>query len=147
MNTIELKPIGVIHSPYKSRDEVPKQSSESNACGKIEVFKEYEQGLKDIDGFSHLIIIYLFHKSEKTSLLVKPFVDNALRGVFATRHPDRPNHVGISLIKILARHKNILEVQGLDVIEGTPLIDIKPYVSDFDSRKDIKIGWLESKLK
>lgn len=147
MNAVELKPIGVICSPYKNRDEVPKQSSESKACGKIEVFKEYETGLQDLDGFSHIIILYYFHKCEKTSLLVRPFVDSNLRGVFATRHPERPNHIGISVVKPLARCKNILKVAGLDVIDGTPLLDIKPYVPQFDERENARIGWLEEKLK
>lgn len=147
MNSIELKPIGIIHSPYRKREEIPKQSSESKAKGEIEVFKEYETGLQDIDGFSHITLLYYFHMSEKAPLLVKPFVDTTLRGVFATRSPDRPNHIGVSVVKLLARNRNILRVEGLDVLDGTPLLDIKPYVPHFDERKSTKIGWLEGKEK
>ena len=143
---IELKSIGIIHSPYKRKEEVPCQSYKSKEIGKVEVFKEFEDGLKDIEGFSHVIIVYYFHLSEGYSLRVKPFLDQELRGVFATRHPHRPNHIGISIVELLERKRNILKIKGIDVVDGTPLLDIKPYVPRFDERKNVKIGWLKDKL-
>ena len=143
---IELKPIGVIHSTYKTKEEVPIQASRSNKVGEIEVFEKYEQGLKDIGGFSHIIILYLFNKSSGYELHVKPFLDDKLRGLFATRAPKRPNPIGISIVKLIEIRKNILEVSGIDVIDETPLVDIKPYVPEFDQRENVKIGWLEGKI-
>ena len=144
---IELKPIGIIHSPYKTKEEVPIQAYLSNEEGEVEVFKEYEDGLMDVDGFSHIMIIYIFHKSKDRSLHVKPYLDTRLRGVFATRHPDRPNPIGISLVRFLERRGNILRIKGMDVVDGTPLLDIKPYIPRFDERENVKYGWLEDKLK
>ena len=144
---IELKPIGIIHSPFKSKEDIPCQSYKSAETGEIEVFKEFEDGLKDIEGFSHIIIVYYFHSSKNYSLNVKPFLDRELRGVFATRHPRRPNRIGISTVRLLERKENLLKIKGMDVVDGTPLLDIKPYVQKFDERKNVKIGWLEDKLK
>jgi len=144
---IELKPIGIIHSPYKNLEDIPCQSYRSKKIGEVEIFKEYEDGLKDIEGFSHIIIVYYFHLSKNYSLNTRPFLDKELRGVFATRSPHRPNRIGISTVRLLGRRGNILKVKGMDVIDGTPLLDIKPYVQKFDERKNIKIGWLEDKLK
>lgn len=143
---IELKPIGVIHSPYKNLEDIPCQSYKSEKIGEVEVFKEYEDGLKDIEGFSHIIIVYYFHLSKNYSLNTRPFLDKELHGVFATRSPRRPNHIGISTVRLLGRRGNILKVKGMDLIDGTPLLDIKPYVKKFDERKNIKIGWLSDKL-
>lgn len=144
---IEITQIGVIHSPYKKVEDVPFQAYKSEEHGDIEVFQEYAQGLKDTEGFSHLVILYYFHLSEKTILLAKPFLDDRIRGVFATRSPNRPNHIGVSVVKLLRRYGNMLRVQGLDVVDGTPLIDIKPYVPRFTEKENVKIGWLEGKLK
>ena len=144
---VELKPIGIIHSPFKNLEDIPCQSYRSEKIGEVEVFKEYEDGLKDIEGFSHIIIVYYFHLSKSYSLNVRPFLDKELRGVFATRSPRRPNHIGISIVKLLERKGNILKVKGMDVIDGTPLLDIKPYVPEFDVRDNVKIGWLEDKLR
>ena len=143
---IEIVPIGVIRTPYKEAGEVPIQASRSSARGTIEVFREYEEGLKDVEGFSHVVILFHFHKSGITRLLTKPFLDDVLRGVFATRSPNRPNHLGISVVRLLARRGNLLEVEGVDMLDGTPLIDIKPYVSKFDDTATVRIGWLEGKL-
>ena len=144
---IELKSIGVIRSPYKNKEDIPIQAYRSEEEGEIEVFKEYKEGLKDIEGFSHIIILYIFHKSEGYSLHVKPYLDPNLRGLFATRYPDRPNPIGISTVRLLEREGNILKIKGMDVIDGTPLIDIKPYVPRFDEREEVKVGWLEEKLR
>jgi tRNA-Thr(GGU) m(6)t(6)A37 methyltransferase TsaA len=152
----ELKPIGIIHTPYKKDGEAPHQAYKSEAIGKIEVFKEYEEGLKDVEGFSHLIILYMFHKPVKRSvkkehylnsrgLLVKPYLDDTLRGLFATRSPNRPNPIGLTIVELLERKENILQVKGIDMLDGTPLLDIKPYVPKFDQKDNVKIGWLEGK--
>jgi tRNA-Thr(GGU) m(6)t(6)A37 methyltransferase TsaA len=146
---ILVKPIGTVHSPYKKTEDMPIQPAFSRARGSIEVSSKYAAGLKDIEGFSHIIILYHFHESGKTKLLAKPFLDDTLRGVFATRSPHRPNHIGLSVVRLVGHRDNILYVEGLDVLDGTPLLDIKPYVPNFDEAGigNVRIGWLEGKLK
>jgi len=152
-----LKPIGIIHTPYKKDGEAPHQAYRSKDVGEIEVFKEYEGGLKDVEGFSHLIILYMFHKSVKRSvkkehylnsfgLIVNPYLDDTPRGLFATRSPNRPNPIGLTIVELLKRERNILRVKGVDMLNGTPLLDIKPYVPKFDQKTNVKIGWLEGKV-
>lgn len=141
-----MKPIGIIHSPYKHRREAPYQANRSEEVSQIEVFKEFEEGLKDIEGFSHIIVIYWFHKSQGYSLLVKTPWDDHLHGLFTTRSPYRPCPLGLTVAELVAREKNILIVKGLDAIDGTPLLDIKPYVVPIDERTSIKAGWFEAKL-
>jgi tRNA-Thr(GGU) m(6)t(6)A37 methyltransferase TsaA len=143
---IRLKPIGVIHSPYKTKREMPIQTYASKEIAEIEVFEEYVDGLKDIEGFSYIMLLYWFHKSKRYSLHVKLFLNENLHGIFACRHPNRPNPIGISVVKLLERRRNILLVEGIDTLDGTPLIDVKPYVPKFDERKGAKAGWLERKL-
>jgi tRNA-Thr(GGU) m(6)t(6)A37 methyltransferase TsaA len=140
---MKIKPIGIIHSPFKSRQETPIQPFRSKAVGEIEVFKEYERGLDDIEGFSHLILIYQFHRSRGFSLKVKPLLDDRLRGLFSTRTPRRPNQIGLSVVNLIQRRENSLFVNGIDVIDGTPLLDIKPYLPDFNSGEEIKTCWIE----
>jgi tRNA-Thr(GGU) m(6)t(6)A37 methyltransferase TsaA len=147
MNKIEIHPIGVVASPYKRPEDVPIQASRSTACGKLVVFDEYAEGLTDLDGFSHITILYRFHLSKDEPLLVKPFLDDVPRGVFATRSPRRPNRMGVSTVKLISRKGNVLEVENLDVLDGTPLLDIKPYVPQFDDRAATSIGWLKERLK
>jgi tRNA-Thr(GGU) m(6)t(6)A37 methyltransferase TsaA len=142
-----VTPIGVIHTPYTTMERVPIQPCYSNQVGEVEVFTEYEKGLEDIDGFSHIVILYFFHKSEGYSLIVKPFLDSHEHGLFATRHPNRPNPIGVSVVKLVGRKGRVLRVEGIDVLDGTPLIDIKPYVPGFDQRTDVKIGWLEGRVQ
>ena len=144
---MEIKPIGVIHSPFKTKEETPHQSIASNSIGRIEIFEEYEEGLDDIDDFSHIIIIFRFHKSDGYSLKVKTPHDENDKGVFSTRSPRRPNQLGLSIVRLLTREKNILFVEGIDAIDGTPLIDIKPYVPNLNPKANIKIGWLEGKIQ
>jgi len=146
---MNLKQIGIIHTPYERFKEVPYQSSLSEDVCEIEVFKDYEGGLKDIEGFSHLIVLYWMHKSTGYSLLVKTPWDTELHGLFTTRSPNRPNPIGISIVRLIERKGNILRVKGIDAIDGTPLIDIKPYVPEFDEKekREVKIGWLEGKIK
>lgn len=144
MNELKLKPIGIIHSPFKKPTGVPIQSSGAiDVEGTAEVFSEYSEGLKDIEGFSHIILIYYFHLSKKPSLLVTPFLDNHVHGVFATRASSRPNPIGISVVELIKIKRNILHIKNLDIVDGTPLLDIKPCVPEFDFRNITKIGWLE----
>jgi len=121
---IEFKPIGIVHSPFKSVRDVPRDCR--SIIGDIEVFKEYELGLEGIDGVSHLIILWLFHKSKGCSLRVKPLHHEDIRGVFATRHPDRPNPIGFTVVELLERRGRVLKVRGVDMVDGTPVVDIKP---------------------
>jgi tRNA-Thr(GGU) m(6)t(6)A37 methyltransferase TsaA len=136
-----IKPIGIIHCSFKTRDEMTGSKRIENIA-EIELYKEYEEGLGDIDGFSHIILVWWMHKSHYRNLKVKPLhFPEELRGVFATRHPDRPNPIGLTVVQLLERKRNILRVKGTDMIDGTPLIDIKPYLES--DRKDVgKLGWL-----
>lgn len=143
---MRIKPIGIIRSPFKKKKGTPIQPFRSKAIGSIEVFNEYKEGLSDIEGFSHIILIYKFHKSRGYRLRVKPFLDDKLRGLFATRYPRRPNQIGLSVVKLLKRKGNILFVKNIDVVDGTPLLDIKPYVSDIVPKEKIQIGWLKGKV-
>ena len=147
MKEIRYRPIGIIHSPFKESKGTPIQPSAANrAEGRVEVFPEYAAGLKDLDGFSHIILLYDFHLSKEPSLEVKPFMDDQPRGVFATRAPTRPNPIGISVVCLVKMDGNILQIRGLDVLDGTPLLDIKPYVPEFDMRGVESIGWLEGRI-
>jgi tRNA-Thr(GGU) m(6)t(6)A37 methyltransferase TsaA len=144
MNEIKYKPIGVVHSPFKEPKGTPIQPPGGKGIdGTVEVFPEYAEGLKDVEGFSHIILIYHFHLSKGLSLKVKPYMENELRGVFATRAPSRPNPIGISVVRLVRIEGNILHVRDVDVVDGTPLLDIKPYVPEFDVREVNKTGWLE----
>ena len=138
---MQLKPIGIIHSPYKNKKDCPPQGREE-ICW-IEVSEQYEEGLKDIDGFSHLILFYWLHFSKNYSLLVKTPWDSKPHGVFATRSPNRPNALGFSAVELIERNGNKLKVKGLDALEGTPLIDIKPYLPEIDSKTNVRVGWVK----
>ncbi len=144
---ITMRPIGIIHTPFTDKAQVPIQASRSAATGFVEVYPDYADGLQDLEGFSHIILLYVFHESSGFSLLVKPFLDDNLRGLFATRYPARPNPIGFSVVTLISRNDNILQVEGLDMLDGTPLLDIKPYVSDFDMRTGTRSGWYESSSK
>jgi tRNA-Thr(GGU) m(6)t(6)A37 methyltransferase TsaA len=144
--SLELEPIGIIHSPYKNRVEAPYQGYRSEKISQIEVFKEFEEGLKDVEGFSHIIVIFWFHKSQGYHLLVKTPWDDILHGLFATRSPHRPCPLGLTVVELMGREKNTLKVKGLDAIDGTPLLDIKPYIPATDERSVVKLGWLKDKL-
>jgi tRNA-Thr(GGU) m(6)t(6)A37 methyltransferase TsaA len=145
-HSMELKPIGVIHSPYKDRGEAPYQGYRSKKTSRIEVFKEFEEGLQDIEGFSHIIVIYWFHRSQGYHLLVKTPWDDIPHGLFTTRSPHRPCPLALTVVELVARDKNVLKVKGLDAIDGSPLLDIKPYIAAVDERSVVKSGWLEGKL-
>lgn len=139
---MNLKPIGMIHSPYKSKEECPPQGKEE-VCW-IEIFEQYAEGLKDIDGFSHLILLYWLHQSQDFNLLVQTPWDSEPHGVFATRSPNRPNALGFSVVELIERDRNRLKVKGLDALEGTPLIDIKPYLPEIDAKTKVRIGWVKN---
>ena len=140
---IIYKPIGVIYSPFRMPKGTPIQPKSAKGIkGKVVINEEYKEGLKDLEGFSHIILIYHFHLIRGYSLIVKPYMDDNLHGVFATRAPKRPNAIGISVVKLLNIEGNVLEVEDVDIVDGTPLLDIKPYVPDFDIRRVEKIGWL-----
>jgi tRNA-Thr(GGU) m(6)t(6)A37 methyltransferase TsaA len=138
-----MKSIGVIHSPFTDKNQTPIQPTRSQAVGQVEVNPEFADGLQDIEGFSHIILLYVFHQSNGYSLRVKPFLDDQLRGLFATRYPGRPNPIGLSVVRLLRRRENVLEIEGVDVLDCTPLLDIKPYVPDFDVRTETRAGWYE----
>lgn len=147
MNELTYKPIGVVHSQFKEPKNVPIQSVASKGItGTIEIYPEYIEGLTDLEGFSHIILLYHFHRIKDSSLMVKPFLDDKLHGVFATRSPARPNKIGISIVQLKGIENNILQIQDIDILDGTPLIDIKPYVPKFDCRKTAKIGWFSDKI-
>jgi formylmethanofuran dehydrogenase subunit E len=138
---MQLKSVGIIHSPYKDRKESPPKGREE-ICW-IEVFEQYAEGLKDIDGFSHLILLYWFHQRNDYSLLVKTPWSPELHGLFSTRSPDRPNSLGFSVVELIEREGNKLKVKGLDALEGTPLLDIKPYLPEIDSKANVRMGWIK----
>src|SRR5512136_1094970 len=143
---LELKPIGIIHSPYRNRRQAPYQGCKTEDISQIEVFEEFEEGLQDIEGFSHIVVIYWFHKSRGYHLLVKTPWDDIPHGVFTTRSPHRPCPLGLTVVELVSRKKNILKVKGLDALDGTPVLDIKPYIHEVDQRSIVKPGWLEGKL-
>ena len=142
-----MRPIGVIHSPFTDKAQAPIQPTRSQAVGQVEVYPEFAGGLQDIEGLSHVILLYVFHCSSGYALQVKPFLDDALHWLFATRYPCRPNPIGLSIVRLIARHGNVLEIEGVDMLDGTPLLDIKPYVPDFDAQENVRVGWYETRSK
>ncbi len=136
-----LKPIGIVHSGFITPQEV---SASQKAKGEIEVYPEYEPGLKDIDGFSHLFVIWGFHLSDEEKLTAHPpYHPRKERGVFATRSPHRPNRLGLTIVKLLKREGRFLKVDGLDMVEGSPIFDLKPYTLR-DQKSEAKFGWLNN---
>ena len=140
-----LRPIGFIHTPFKHKRDVPIQSSRSGESGRVEVFPEFQEGLQDLEGFSHIFLLYIFHKSSGYTLRVRPFLDTAERGLFSTRYPARPNPIGLSVVRLRELRGNLLYVDGIDVLDGTPLLDIKPYVPEFDVHTATRTGWHETR--
>ena len=138
-------PIGIIHSPFTDLKEMPIQpTSATSALGTAEVFPEFAEGLKDLEGFSHVILLYHLHQVLRVDLTVTPFLGTAKRGIFATRAPSRPNPIGLSIVQLLRVDGNRLELGNIDILDGTPLLDIKPYVPDFDRPEAARAGWLEA---
>jgi tRNA (adenine37-N6)-methyltransferase len=139
---ITLKAVGVIHTPFTDPKGTPIQSSRSDVAGTVEVFPQYLDGLDGIEEFSHLYLLYAFHQAEtEVSLKVQPFLDDRLHGLFTTRYPVRPNPLGISVIRLSRREGNLLHFRGADMLDGTPLLDIKPYIPEFDVFDVEKAGW------
>ena len=148
MNSIQINPIGYIQSSYKHPKEIPiRRNQKKPIDGQIILEKEYVEGLTDLEGFSHAYILFSFHKAKETHLLSNPPFDTKTHGVFATRSPHRPNHIGLSLIKIKEIKENIIFFSGADMIDGTPVIDIKPYINYLESDEEVKFGWLEKHLE
>ena len=144
---MNFKPIGIVHSSFKKAVGTPIQPKAGKGInGTIEVFAEFADGLADLDGFSHIILICHFHLAHNYKLKVIPYMDNQKRGVFATRAPSRPNPIGISVVRLNRIENNILHIQDVDIIDGTPLLDIKPYIPEFESTDEIEIGWLEKRI-
>lgn len=143
-----LKPIGVIHTPYKEPKGIPIQGKfEKGVKGVIRLLPQYRAGLKDVEGFSHLILIYYFNRSKEERLVGSPFLEAREHGIFAIRSPHRPNHIGFSIVKLEEVNGGNIIFSEVDMLDGTPLLDIKPYVSHFDSRKKVKNGWIEKHFK
>lgn len=144
---INYKVIGKIKTSFRKPEGTPIQpTADKNSRGKIELFKKYQEGLLDLGGFSHLILLYHCHKAGKYSLKVKPFMENKEHGIFSIRAPSRPNPIGLSIVRLEEIKDNILYIKEVDILDDTPLLDIKPYVSEFDIREDVKIGWLEKNV-
>jgi tRNA-Thr(GGU) m(6)t(6)A37 methyltransferase TsaA len=144
----QVSAVGVIRTGHATKEDTPIQGAfHPDATGTVEVFPEFAAGLKDIGLFSHIILIYHFDRAGDVELIRKPFLDDTPHGIFATRHPCRPNGIGISVVSLLSREGNLLKVGGIDVLDGTPLIDIKPYVPRFDSWPDASEGWFTGKEK
>jgi len=145
--SINFNPIGVIRSPFKEAAGMPIQAVDADgADGTVEVFEEFAPGLADLEGFSHIILLYVFHRSEGYQLRVTPFRDTNERGLFATRAPKRPNPIGLSVVRLLAVDGNVLRVADLDVLDGTLLLDIKPFNPEIDHRDGCKVGWMKGRF-
>jgi len=142
---VSYESIGVARSPFHTMAETPRQPKVSDAEGTIEIDEAYADGLRDIEGFSHIWVLFHAHRADFHHLLVKPYLDEKLRGVFACRAPRRPNPIGLSLLRLLGREGTVLRVGGIDLLDGTPILDIKPFVPEFDHREETRIGWLEGK--
>lgn len=148
MNRIELQPIGKIETPYNKAIKMPIQGRfEDGVIGCCHLFSKFEKGLAGLEKFSHAILIYQFHKSETEKIEARPFLENQTHGIFAIRSPNRPNRIGISIVKIKEIKKNKLFFTEVDMFNGSPLIDIKPFVKHFDNRENVKSGWLDKHFK
>ncbi len=145
---IILKPIGIVHSPFAAPEGTPIQPAfASDAPGTVEIYPEYAAGLRDLDGFSHIVLLYFFHRSEGWRPLVRPFMEEVEHGVFATRAPRRPNPIGLSVVRLERVEGATLHIRGIDVVDGTPLLDIKPHVPDFEPGGDCRYGWIGEALR
>ena len=141
---IIYRPIGIVHTPYKTSSGTPIQPHMApDAEAKVEVFPEFAEGLKDIEGFSHLFLICHLDRTREWKPLVIPYLEKEYRGIFACRSPARPNSIGLSVVRLIERKDNILYIKEIDLLDKTPVLDIKPYVADFESRKNVRLGWYE----
>lgn len=145
---IQCEAIGIIHTPFVTPENIPIQPpGAAGLNGTVEVFQKDQAGLKDLDGFSHIILVYYFHRIQGFSLQLIPFMDTKPRGVFATRAPKRPNPIGLSIVPLDRIELGVLHVQNVDILDGTPWLDIKPYVPPFDRHTDTRTGWLAEARK
>ena len=143
-----FQPIGILKTPYQSKSGVPIQGIFAHESeGRAEILEEYEPGLKDVEGFSHLIIIFVFHRSDGYELVCRPYMEDKLHGVFAIRAPRRPNPIGFSVVRLRRREGRILHLSEVDMLDGTPILDIKPFVPKFDHRIEARIGWMEATFR
>lgn len=143
-----FKPIGILSTPYKSKSGVPIQGGFApDSEGVAEIFEEFEAGLKDIEGFSNLILIYVFHGSKGYELVCKPYMEDRFHGVFAMRAPNRPNPIGFSVVRLQRREGRTLYLSELDMLDETPILDIKPFVPRFDHRSNTRVGWMERSFR
>ncbi len=141
---ISFRPIGMIYSPFKDVKGMPIQPKGAKGVrGTVEVNPEFADGLTDLEGFSHIILLYHFHQAKGYKLMVTPFLDSKQHGVFSTRAPRRPNPFGLSVVRLVNIMNNRLQIENVDILDGTPLIDIKPYVSEFDVHPADHFGWLD----
>jgi len=139
---ITYKPIGIIRSEHVIADQTPIQPVYARGCkGRAEIFPAFEDGLRDLDGFSHIYLIYHFHRAKPAQMIVKPFLQDIERGVFSTRRPCRPNAIGLSIVELIRREGNVLHLDNVDILDGTPLFDIKPYTAKFDRIETTQNGW------
>lgn len=142
-----ITPIGYLETPFETVNNMPIQPSViASSQGKAVLYDEFATGLKDLDGFSHIILLFLLHKIEGYQLEVVPFMDDVPHGVFATRSPKRPNRIGMSIVTLERIEGNIIHFKGVDMLNGSPLLDIKPYYSYFDNRQNVRNGWLEGRV-
>lgn len=148
MDLINYRPIGIIHSPFTSPAGTPIQpTAVAGVEGTVEIFPEYTAALDDLSEFSHIYLIYHFHLSKNFSLKVTPFLDDHPRGLFATRAPSRPNPIGLSVVRLIGITGVNLTVRNIDVVDGTPLLDVKPYVAEFDVHQVERSGWIGQKTR
>jgi len=148
MKGIEYVPIGLIHTPFKEARGTPIQPAGAKGiAGTVEVFEPFRDGLKDLAGFSHVVLLYHFHRTQGYKLHVVPYMDTVERGLFATRAPRRPNPIGLSVVRLRSIESGTLHVENADMLDGSPLLDIKPYVPEFDTQTDFRSGWLEEPRK
>ena len=142
--SITFNPIGIIHSPFQTLEDMPIQpTSQASQPGTVEIYPPYTDGLKDLDGFSHIYLIYYLHCAAQYKLTVTPFLDTQPRGLFSTRAPSRPNAIGLSLVQLMRIEGCYLHIDRLDILDQTPLLDIKPYIPEFEPGENIRLGWLE----
>jgi tRNA-Thr(GGU) m(6)t(6)A37 methyltransferase TsaA len=145
---MEMRPIGTIHTPFAELTGMPIQPAGAiGVAGTVDILEEYQAGLQDLDGFSHIVLLYVFHRSEGFKLQVTPFMDTEPRGLFATRAPKRPNPIGLSVVELDRIENGILHIRNVDMLDGSPLLDVKPYVPEFDSQTNVRTGWLEHARK
>jgi tRNA-Thr(GGU) m(6)t(6)A37 methyltransferase TsaA len=148
VKTFAFKAIGVLETPYQSKAGVPIQGVfDPGSEGKAEIFEEFEPGLVDLEGFSHIIVIYVFHRSHGYDLVCRPYMEDRLHGVFAMRAPRRPNPIGFSVVRLEKRKGRILYLSEVDMLDGTPILDIKPFVPRLDHRPDVRVGWMERSFR